>query len=102
MGGARIIDGSAARAAGAEQEESDYIRQLRERSLANADANAAFVREKSLANGLSGAFGPFSSTTAVMKADGSLKILPISKYERLKDRGLIITAPSGEHMPLHE
>jgi hypothetical protein len=92
----RIIDATASRSAGAEADESDYIRMLRKRSEQNAEANAALVREKTLANGMGGAFGPFSKSAAVMRADGSIMILPVGKYERLKDRGFIVVAPSGE------
>lgn len=94
-GGLRIIDATASRSAGGDADESDYIRMLRKRSEENAEQNAAFVREKTLANGMGGAFGPFSKSAAVMRADGSIMILPVGKYERLKDRGFIVVAPSG-------
>jgi hypothetical protein len=98
-GGSRIVDATASRAAGAEDNsESDYIRMLRKRSADNAEENAAFVREKTLANGMGGAFGPFSKSAGVMRADGSIMVLPVGTYERLKDRGFIVVAPSGESL----
>jgi len=99
-GGMRIVDATASRTAEAGPAESDYIQKLRERSEANAEVNAAFVREKTLANGMGAAFGPFSSNTAVMRADGTIMIIPIGKFDRLKDRGFIVASPTtGAHQP---
>eukprot|EP00965_Chrysotila_dentata_P040508 1343464-Pleurochrysis_carterae.AAC.3 len=79
----------------AAEPESDLIRTLRARSQENAEANARAVRDRTLANGMSGTFGPFATTAPIMKSDGSFVAVPLLKLEALKSQGKVVTAPSG-------
>ena len=91
-GSRRVVESSPAKEI---EPESDLIRELRQRSAANAAINEELVREKTRANGLPGGFGPFSSSTAVMGNDGSMVVLKRGRYENLKDKGKIYKSASG-------
>ena len=75
--------------------ESDLIRQLKARSAENAEANALAVKQRTLANGLGGAFGPFSSDAPVFKADGDMEVISIAKLEQFKDKGYVVKNVNG-------
>jgi len=77
------------------EEQSELIQSLRRRSAENADKNAQEVREKTLAAGMSGTFGPFAKDAPVMRADGSFDIVPLARYDRLKDQKKIVQNKNG-------
>ena len=78
-----------------ENYDSDLIRTLRERTAANADANAQQVKEITTRNGLGGTFGPFSNEASVMRQDGSFEVISVGRLERLKDAKKVVQNKNG-------
>lgn len=78
-----------------ENYESELIARLREKTAANAEANALQVRELTLRNGMAGTFGPFSSEVSVMRRDGSFDVISVARFDRLKDAKKIVTNKNG-------
>jgi len=77
------------------EEESELISSLRKRSAENADKNAQEVREKTLKAGMGGTFGPFANNAPVMRADGSFDIIPLGRFDRLRDQKKIVQNKNG-------
>lgn len=75
--------------------ESDLVKKLLEKSAQNADANAQLVKEKTVAAGLSGSYGPFANTIPVMRTDGSFQDISFPRFDRLKDKGKIYKTKTG-------
>ena len=75
--------------------ESELVKRLLERSAANADANARLVKEKTVAAGLSGTYGPFAKAVPIMRADGNFEEISFARYDKLKDKGKIVKTPTG-------
>ncbi|KAL1527111.1 hypothetical protein AB1Y20_015793 [Prymnesium parvum] len=82
----------------AEEEKSALISSLLEKSAANAEKNARLVKETTLKNALGGTFGPFAKDAPIMKADGTFDIVPLARYDRLKDAGKITQSVGGLDM----
>ena len=78
-----------------EEEESDLVRTLKQRSLENKEKNDREVLEKTLKAGMGGSFGPFANVAPVMRADGSFETVPLAKLDRLRDKGYVVTSATG-------
>ena len=79
----------------AAEPESELVTRLLERSAQNKEANDRLVKEKTLKAGLSGSYGPFATTTPVMRTDGSFDSISFARYDRLKDKGKIVKTKTG-------
>jgi len=75
--------------------ESDLIRALKQRTADNAEKNAREVYEKTLKANLPGTFAPWASEAPVMTANGDFELLPIARFEALKDKGKIVKSATG-------
>jgi len=75
--------------------ESELVKRLLERSAVNAEANARLVKEKTVAAGLSGVYGPFAKAVPVMRADGNFEEISFARYDKLKDKGKIVRTATG-------
>ena len=75
--------------------ESEFVRGLLAKSGENAEVNARQVREKTLANGMGGAIGPFSNSRAILASDGNLELISLQRFEKLRDQGRIVENVNG-------
>ena len=75
--------------------ESELVKQLLRKTAENADANAELVKQKTIKAAQPGTFGPFAKDAPIMRADGTFDIVPLAKYDRLKDRGKITKTKTG-------
>lgn len=75
--------------------ESDLVKALLKKTAENADANAETVKQKTIKAAQPGNFGPFAKDAPIMREDGSFDIVPLAKYDRLKDRGKITKTAVG-------
>lgn len=82
-------------AAMVETEESELVKRLLAKTAQNAEQNARLVKEKTVAAGISGTYGPFASTAPVMRVDGSFDAIPLARFDRLKDKGKIVRTTTG-------
>ena len=75
--------------------ESDLVRQLLKKSEENAEANAELVKQKTIKAAQPGTFGPFAKDAPIMRQDGSFDVVPLAKYDRLKDKGKLTKTQAG-------
>ena len=79
----------------AEPIDGDIVQKLLERTTTNAEANARLVKEKTVAAGMSGTYGPFAKSVPVMRVDGSFDDITFARFDKLKDRGKIVRTRTG-------
>ena len=53
------------------------------------------TKEKTVAAGLPGTYGPLAREAPVMRADGSFDAIPLRKFDRLKDKKKIVRTATG-------
>ena len=75
--------------------ESELVRLLLQKTADNEQKNAQLVKEKTIKAAQAGTFGPFAKDAPIMREDGSFDIVPLAKYDRLKDRGKITKTATG-------
>lgn len=75
--------------------ESELVKNLLAKSAENAEINQRIVREKTVAAGLSGTYGPFAKTVPIMRSDGNFEDISFARYDKLKDRGKIYKTATG-------
>ena len=78
-----------------EEEQSELVKRLLAKTAANEEANAQLVKEKTVANGLSGVYGPFAKSVPIMRADGTFMDISFPRYDKLKDKGKIVRTATG-------
>jgi hypothetical protein len=75
--------------------EGELVQKLLRKTEENKEANAREVLEKTVAASNPGLYGPFAREAPVMRADGSFDSIPISRFEKLKDKGKIVVTRTG-------
>jgi hypothetical protein len=75
--------------------DSPLVQSMLQRTKDNADVNSRIVKEKTLAAGMSGVYGPFSKDAAIMRSDGSFDVVPLKRYDELKDKGRLTRTKTG-------
>ena len=71
---------------------------LLKKTQENKEANAQLVKEKTIKAAQPGTFGPFAKDAPIMRQDGSFDIVPLRRYDTLKDRGKITQTATGLDM----
>lgn len=94
-GGAEAVPAPKVLSAATAEPESELVQKLLARTKENADENARVVREKTLAAGMSGSYGPLATSVPVMRTDGSFDEISFSRFDKLKDRGNIVRSKTG-------
>lgn len=75
--------------------DSAIVQSLLKKTADNAEKNAQLVKEKTIKADQGATFGPFAKDAPIMRADGSFDVVPLAKYDRLKDRGKITQTATG-------
>ena len=68
-------------------DDSEIMKKLLQRTADNAEANTRLVKEKSIKADEGATFGPFAKNAPIMRQDGSFDVVPLARYDRLKDKG---------------
>ena len=69
--------------------------QNREKEDGRRETELVPTKEKTVAAGLAGTYGPFAREAPVMRADGSFDAIPLRKFDRLKDKKKIVRTETG-------
>jgi len=75
--------------------DSEIVRKLLQRTADNAEANAREVKEKTIKANEGATFGPFAKDAPIMRADGNFDVVPLAKYDRLKNKGVLTKTKTG-------
>ena len=79
----------------ATEPDSELVRTLLKRTAENRETNDRLVLEKTIANGMAGTYGPLANTAPIMRKDGSFEVVPLRRYDELKDKGNIYKTATG-------
>lgn len=75
--------------------ESDLVKSLLQKTADNKETNARLVKEKTIKADQGATFGPFAKDAPIMRADGTFDIVPLARYDKLKDKGKLTKTKTG-------